>query len=621
LYLKARCSASTDGGGISELDLMKLWKALWHTLYMADRKPVQDELSKQISQLIWCLAGTEEEDEYAGQAYFEMMQDEDEGDGEDDDDDDPDVTLEEIENTLEDQDDGDEEESDEDSNEKQLNKQNGYEDDGMEEDDDDDDDVDHSEVPHCRGAHLASLFIRTFFRTVRRDWDKMDKYRVDKFYTLIRLMIHQVYKYMALRHWNFGIIRLFNDAIFDEILSQLPNGLRYHLIDLSLEELAKVSAKASMPLTEATFLDVLEPYLAMTQTGAKDPTVQARVMEGIVENFLDNYSVVSDNAIRLREEKEGDEKDRTKGKDSSERKKENKSNEGEEDDDDEEEEGKIVILDQVHVGTIAEFIFDLASDPATGDQYRKSLYEMHKKYTRRLKKIGTDVDIGGNEADDDDDDDYNDIDQLEEEVEMGEDTGDMPGMLEDKELEEEEETPKKGKPSKKRKAKEDPDEKAEADIESAPNSKSEKKKRKKKKKNKHNDGNDDDSKKIDQANVNGNNHDEEVVISLSEQKEAKKFEDDAMKKKKKAKRKKDDGGDHDSTKKQSTKSPGSSGKKVKFDKVNRSKSHKASMRALVTSTPPNTTERTPEKGILRNKGTRSPALLSKSNRKKAANYF
>ena len=27
--------------------------------------------------------------------------------------------------------------------------------------------VDDATVPHCRGAHLAALFIKTFFRTIR----------------------------------------------------------------------------------------------------------------------------------------------------------------------------------------------------------------------------------------------------------------------------------------------------------------------------------------------------------------------------------------------------------------------------------------------------------------------
>jgi ribosomal RNA-processing protein 1 len=129
----------------------------------------------------------------------------------------------------------------------------------------------------------------------------MDKYRVDKFYTLIRLMMEQVYEYMAKRHWNLGIVRLFNDVIYDEVLSQTPNGLRLHLIDLSLDELAKVNASAPMPLTEATFVDVLEPYFAMSQA-CKDKIVQARVMDKVLHGFLEKFSVISEPALGETEE-------------------------------------------------------------------------------------------------------------------------------------------------------------------------------------------------------------------------------------------------------------------------------------------------------------------------------
>ena len=45
---------------------------------------------------------------------------------------------------------------------------------------------------HCRGAHLVSLYVATFLRTVKREWGNVDKHRVDKFYTAVRLMIREV---------------------------------------------------------------------------------------------------------------------------------------------------------------------------------------------------------------------------------------------------------------------------------------------------------------------------------------------------------------------------------------------------------------------------------------------
>eukprot|EP00532_Pseudo-nitzschia_australis_P020261 CAMPEP_0168288798 /NCGR_PEP_ID=MMETSP0142_2-20121227/3653_1 /TAXON_ID=44445 /ORGANISM="Pseudo-nitzschia australis, Strain 10249 10 AB" /LENGTH=762 /DNA_ID=CAMNT_0008234979 /DNA_START=326 /DNA_END=2614 /DNA_ORIENTATION=+ len=650
-YLKARSNIAevVDGsnsngngsngisGGLSELDLLKLWKALWYTLYMADKKPVQDELSKQLVKLLWCVVGTEEEDEYAGSAYLEMTEAEEEelermdqdkeggedgedGNGEDDDDDDDnddddyDVTLEELENTVKSEmDTGDDDEEDDD--------------DAMQEDQEAMMELNDEEMPHCRGAHLASIFVRTFFRTIRRDWGTMDKYRIDKFYTLIRLMMHEIYEYMSVRSWNYGIVLLLNDAIFEEILKQPPNGLRYHLIDLCVEELAKVNAKAKVRLTEATFLDVLEPFFGLCQTGRNDDTVQERIMDKIMDNFLENYCVVSDKALQ------------------------------EEEEDIDDGDASSLIFSNVHVKTIAEFFFTLGSDPDTKDKYRKSLYDMHKKYMRRLKKIGKDVEIttdeDGNEIYDENEteqdeegvDDVN-IDNIDESIrfleaetrgESQDGGGDDDNEDEDDDFTEEQaatktkdaiepEKPKKESKKKKKKRKsmelaeqrqatsttattttDDGDKKSSATSNN--DAEQEGKKRKKKKKRK--------SDPPAPAESAAAAEEEVVTITLTEQQEAKKKDRSAKKKKQQQlkeqleEREKAEDGDAGS-------------KRVSFGARNRAKSHKASMKALRTSEPPNTKETSPENGILRKEPRHKSKLKSPSSKKgraKAASYF
>lgn len=166
---------------------------------MADKVPVQDKLSQILAELMWCLAGTEEDDEYAGQVYMEMEEHGNDGFFEDEDGDV--IWTEVLENDSDDE--GDENEYDDDD-------ENAWQD--MPSDDDDVDNVeDDSESeseedaedqegdriesinePHCRGAHLVSLYVGTFLRTVKREWGNVDKHRVDKFYTAVRLMIREV---------------------------------------------------------------------------------------------------------------------------------------------------------------------------------------------------------------------------------------------------------------------------------------------------------------------------------------------------------------------------------------------------------------------------------------------
>jgi hypothetical protein len=603
-YLKARCDIGEVGavsGGISELDLLKLWKSLWYTLYMADKKAVQDELSKHVCKLLWCVVGTEEEDECAGQAYLEMIEAEaaEDADGEDDDDEYDDVTMTEIENTLEEEKNS---ASDDDDDVKDDSEESGH---GIEDSEEEQEiELDNVNIPHCRGAHLVSLFVRTFFRTIRRDWHTMDKYRVDKFYTLIRTMMSEIYEYMAVRGWNYGIVLLLNDAIFDEILKQPPNGLRYHLIDLCLEELAKVNAKAAIPLTEATFLDVLEPFFGLCQTGTSthDDTVQSRVMDGVLDNFLENYSIVSERALPKDDDDDDDGDNNNKN-----------------------ESCTANIFDQVHVKTVAEFIFALGSDPATSDKYRKSLYEMHKKFMRRLKEVGIDVEIGT--EDDDMEGEYNQF--LDEEVRddseggcRGDDCGHDHGHdhdhvgggdIEDEqpaetsiELEKETKASKKNRKKKKRKSDE-----IEAAPVATPEKMDEKKSRKKKK-----------TKDIvSPSKSTSADEDEEVVITLTEQQDAKKKD----KKAKKAKLEKEQQEDSDNEE-LTHNSKGS--RRVSFGKKNRAKSHKASVKAtrIKLETPHSLRELTPVKGILPKEfkyssNSKTKKSSTKARRNKATSYF
>lgn len=162
---------------------------------MADKVPVQDKLSQILAELMWCLAGTEEDDEYAGQVYMQITEG---GNGVYEDEDGDVMWTEVVENGSDD----DEEEDDEgdenawqdlpsDDNE---DEESNEAEDMNESEDEEGERIEIMNEPHCRGAHLVSLYVGTFLRTVKREWGNVDKHRVDKFYTAVRLMIRQVSK-------------------------------------------------------------------------------------------------------------------------------------------------------------------------------------------------------------------------------------------------------------------------------------------------------------------------------------------------------------------------------------------------------------------------------------------
>lgn len=413
------------------------------------------------------------------------------------------------------------------------------------------------------------------------------------FLTQFYAIFSQSYKYMAVRHWNLGIIRLFNDVIYDEALSHesegLTNGLRFHLIDICIEELAQVNASAEIPLTEATFLDCVEPFFALAQK-AHDKNVHKRVMEKVLSKFLTEYSFVS--TLPDQEEEDGDD-------DAS------------------------LTFSQVHVGSVAKFIFELASDPETDERFRKALYEMYKTYERQIRAAGRDVDLSHiEEGDSEEDCCANNTCAAKEEHETSE-------MVE--EAAAEPETPaetksdkKKKKKKSKKKAKEletlegEEEEEKIAEV-STPKTNSSSKKKKKKKGN-------DDTENVTSEDITAQ-YDGSATKKSSKKKRA--IDESTPPTKKKQRSSSPSVDPHsmpspdqvidptssDADEAPSSKSAGS--RRVSFGKMNHCKSHKASMKAIKTLNKErwDTTTRTPEKGILNKTPLKSKSSAKESSKK------
>jgi hypothetical protein len=318
------------------------------------------------------------------------------------------------------------------------------------------------------------------------------------------------------------------------------------MLDICLEELAKVNADektAGLPLTEATFLDCMEPYFAMAQR-VEESHVHSRVMDKVLSRFLNEYSVVSDNY----EPSDG------------------------------ETEQNVLIMDQVHVGTIAQFIFELASDPETEDRYRKQLYDMHKVYMKRIRAVGRDVLLS-------DDSEQNDHENIL-------DNDDDDAIIEDRFIDEntskeEIENHRQSKPKSQQIVLNNEDcVDTDTNLEKTVKEKSSKKRKKKKKEK-------DGTRQIAQDPLSKEEEEEEeeediIVISYEQQKAAEK----AIKKATKSSEKHASKARNEGNLKTGVK------KMVKFGNTNKSKSYKASIKDLKRIDANQTLLKTPEKSIL-----------------------
>ncbi|KAK9448602.1 nucleolar protein,Nop52-domain-containing protein, partial [Limtongia smithiae] len=93
-------------------------------------------------------------------------------------------------------------------------------------------------------ASVVIPFIAAFWRTICRDWASIDVLRVDKFYLLMRMYVRAVFERLAVMDWDVKMISRYADVLATYPLSPrnsaVADAIRYHMIDIYLDELERV---------------------------------------------------------------------------------------------------------------------------------------------------------------------------------------------------------------------------------------------------------------------------------------------------------------------------------------------------------------------------------------------
>ncbi|CAL1531716.1 unnamed protein product [Lymnaea stagnalis] len=192
-YLSVR---SAHGAGLSDSDLLKIWKGLFYCMWMQDKPLIQEELSQRITNLIHC---------------FPKLRD-------------------------------------------SLN------------------------------------FVRVFFETNAREWNGIDRLRLDKFMMMVRDMLHQTFTLLCKEDWPepecCTLSRLLNQHVLQYNKSQLPDGLKIHLADIFVEELDKVSLEQ---MTSKKMIILLRPFIFFILNSNKMELV-TRIMSDVVYRAVNTFT-------------------------------------------------------------------------------------------------------------------------------------------------------------------------------------------------------------------------------------------------------------------------------------------------------------------------------------------
>ncbi|XP_069616485.1 ribosomal RNA processing protein 1 homolog A-like [Ranitomeya imitator] len=129
-----------------------------------------------------------------------------------------------------------------------------------------------------------NLFIRSFWQTLNREWNGIDRLRLDKFYTLSRFVLRQSVELLKKGDWEESLVENFLTILVEEVLKpEAPQGVQHHLIDIYLDELAKVG---SAELPADLNLKLIEPFCRIAAK-AKDFLLRQSVVTGIFQAILE----------------------------------------------------------------------------------------------------------------------------------------------------------------------------------------------------------------------------------------------------------------------------------------------------------------------------------------------
>jgi ribosomal RNA-processing protein 1 len=101
-------------------------------------------------------------------------------------------------------------------------------------------------VSHLR-TPVVLPFLRAFFVTMAREWSHIEALRLDKYLYLIRRYLNASFEFLACRKWKASVLEDWNKIVEETPLDpsdmKIPNGLRYHVLDIWVDELEKVAGE------------------------------------------------------------------------------------------------------------------------------------------------------------------------------------------------------------------------------------------------------------------------------------------------------------------------------------------------------------------------------------------
>lgn len=119
---------------------------------------------------------------------------------------------------------------------------------------------------------VALPFIRAFFLTMAREWTNIEALRLDKYLYLIRQYMNASFQHLAAKKWKSSVLEEFNGIMEETPLNtsnmKIPNGLRFHVLDVWIDELEKVNSDWEDDKRQKILETLVQPIEKLAKNGS-----------------------------------------------------------------------------------------------------------------------------------------------------------------------------------------------------------------------------------------------------------------------------------------------------------------------------------------------------------------
>jgi ribosomal RNA-processing protein 1 len=156
------------------------------------------------------------------------------------------------------------------------------------------------------------IFVDGFWQTMAREWSSIDALRMDKFLYLVRCYVQEGFQFLRRAGWEAELVEAYLGVLegvpFELRSVRIPNGLRYHVVELWVDELDKADEGSKAPVER-----LVEPVRKMARESL-NKTARKRAAEALDDRRLGRW----ESRREIGEESEEEEEDKEEEEESEE---------------------------------------------------------------------------------------------------------------------------------------------------------------------------------------------------------------------------------------------------------------------------------------------------------------